>query len=170
MMAGPPPPELNMPISTQFAKRETLSVDFMRAMDRFAGIPLCHLTRLVLPAASRTPIQRILVIKFFGIGSIILITPALAILRAAFPEATIDMLTFQSQSGLAARLPQINQVHAVRPDDIGSMASSSWNVISSIRETRYDCVLDFEFFSKYSTLMCAWSGAPRRIGFELPVR
>jgi lipopolysaccharide heptosyltransferase II len=149
---------------------KTLSIDFMRAVDRLVGIPLCHLTGLVPPSSSRTPIRKILVIKFFGIGSIILITPALAILRAAFPSAIIDMLTFQSQSTLAGRLPQIDHVHAVRPDDIASMASSSWSVISSIRATRYDCVLDFEFFSKYSTLMSAWSGAPRRIGFELPVR
>src|SRR5262249_39100103 len=78
-----------------------LSVDFMRAVDRFVGIPLCHLTGLALPPSSPTPIRRILVIKFFGIGSIILITPALAILRAAFPEVIIDMLTFHSQSGLA---------------------------------------------------------------------
>jgi lipopolysaccharide heptosyltransferase II len=149
---------------------KTLSVDFMRAVDRFAGIPLCHLTGLTLHPSPRTPIRKILVIKFFGIGSIILITPALAILRAAFPEATIDMLTFQSQSPLAERLPQIDHVYAVRPDDMASMASTSWNVISSIRAAGYDCVLDFEFFSKYSTLISAWSGAPRRIGFELPVR
>jgi lipopolysaccharide heptosyltransferase II len=149
---------------------KTLSVDFMRAVDRFAGIPLCHLTGLALPSSSPTPIRRILAIKFFGIGSIILITPALAILRAAFPEVTIDMLTFHSQSGLAGRLPQIDHVYAVRPDDIASMASTSWSAISSIRAARYDCVLDFEFFSKYSTLISAWSGAPRRIGFELPVR
>ena len=159
-----------MPRSIQRSKRESLSVDFMRAVDRFAGVPLCHLTSLALRAAPRTPIRKILVIKFFGIGSIILITPALAILRAAFPAATIDMLTFQSQSGVAARLPQIDNVHSVCPDDIVSMASSSWSVLSCVREMKYDCVLDFEFFSKYSTLISAWSGAPRRIGFELPVR
>jgi lipopolysaccharide heptosyltransferase II len=161
-MDGPTPKGSRMP--------KTLSIDFMRAVDRFAGIPLCHLTGLALPSASPTPIERILVIKFFGIGSIILITPALAILRAAFPDAIIDMLTFRSQSGLAERLPQIDHVHAVRPDDVASMASSSWSAISSIRAASYDCVLDFEFFSKYSTLVSAWSGAPRRIGFELPVR
>jgi hypothetical protein len=37
-------------------------------------------------------------------------------LRAAFSEAIIHMLTFRSQSGLAERLPQIDHVHAVRPD------------------------------------------------------
>ena len=61
-------------------------------------------------------------------------------------------------------------MHAVRPELIVSIASSSWTVISSIRGMKYDCVLDFEFFSKYSTLMSVWSGAPRRIGFELPVQ
>ena len=159
-----------MPTSTDRAKRKTLSVEVMRAVDRFAGIPLCHLTKVALRPAARTPIRKILVIKFFGIGSIILTTPALAILRAAFPDATIDMLTFQSQAGLAERLPQIHHVHAVRPEHIGTMASSSLSVITSIRGIKYDCVLDFEFFSKYSTLMSVWSGAPRRIGFELPVR
>jgi lipopolysaccharide heptosyltransferase II len=147
-----------------------LSVDFMRAVDRFAGIPLCHLTKYSLRNAGRTPVRKILVIKFFGIGSIILATPALAILRTAFPDALIDMLTFQSQAGLAERLPQINHVHAVDPKHVPSMISTSLRAIWSIREMNYDCVLDLEFFSKYSTLMSAWSGAPRRIGFELPVR
>src|SRR3954469_10838578 len=146
------------------SRNSMLSVDFMRAVDRFAGVPLCHLTRFTLPAASPAPINKILVIKFFGIGSIILATPALAILRAAFPDATIDMLTFQSQAGLAERLPQINQVHRVDPKNTVSLISTSLSVIASIRKEHYDCVLDFEFFSKYSTLMSAWSGAPRRIG------
>jgi lipopolysaccharide heptosyltransferase II len=159
-----------MPTLRDQAKSKTLSVDFMRAVDRFAGIPLCHLTALVPAPPARTVVRRILVIKFFGLGSIILTTPALTILRAAFPDARIDMLTFRSQAGLAERLPQLDHVHTVDPDDIASMVASSLGVISSIRAMNYDCVLDFEFFSKYSTLMSAWSGAPRRIGFELPVR
>lgn len=159
-----------MPTSSDEAKSKTLSVNFMRAVDRFAGLPLCHLTAVSLPAAARTDVRRILVIKFFGLGSIILATPALSILRAAFPDATVGMLTFKSQAGLAERLPQIDHVHVVEPDRIESMVSSSFGAISSIRAMNYDCVLDFEFFSKYSTLMSAWSGAPRRIGFELPVR
>lgn len=150
-----------------------MTVDFLRAVDRFAGTPLCYLAlalRRVLRRAPHDAVRRILVIKFFGMGSILLATPALRALRARWPEARIDLLTFESQRGLGERLPTIDTVITVDAGSFLALVRTTGAIFARVRRAAYDMVIDFEFFSKISTLLGAWSGAPVHAGFALPTR
>ena len=98
-----------------------------RYIDRWAGVAV-HLglhavgratgRRLPPPGATTPPSagrtwarpRRVLAIKFYGLGNLVMILPTLAALRAAVPEVEIDFLTLPGnealleQSGLVARV------------------------------------------------------------------
>ncbi len=149
-----------------------MRIGFMRALDRFVGIPLCWIAGMwmkLFPPAPRT-VERILVIKFFGMGSIVLATPALQALRAAFPQARITFLTFRANRQLVERLGMIDEVFSIDPHSLASLVEQTIGIMRVLHKGAFDVVFDFEFFSKFSTLLAAWTRAPRRIGFALPTR
>jgi ADP-heptose:LPS heptosyltransferase len=147
----------------------------MRLMDRFIGIPLCWSLGLYYRlfgnsgnSQLRQPVKSILVIKFFGMGSILLATPAISLIRRAFPEARISFLSFRNNKELLERISTIDEVLTVNRSSFVSFMKETLLVAHSIRLNHYDIVFDFEFFSKYSTLLNGLSRAHIRIGFDLP--
>jgi len=149
----------------------------MRAIDRYAGVFLCWVVGLPVYLTSsgrQEPLplepKRILVIKFFGLGSIVLATPALSALRERYPEAHIEFLSFEGNKELLERYPVVDAVHIVRTSSAGKFLRDTWSVVRTLRKRKFDVVFDFEFFSKYSTLMSTLTGSRHRVGFSLPTR
>src|ERR1041385_2757164 len=149
----------------------------MRVFDRFLGIPICWLLgiyRLISPSrrkiSSSNVVKNILVIKCFGLGSILLCTPALSILKKTFPQARLHFLSFASNRELLERIPLIDTVLTVDTSSFIGFIADTLKTLWHVRTTFYDVVFDFEFFSKYSTAISGFSGAPQRVGFALPTR
>ena len=154
-----------------------MKISTMRRIDRFVGIPLCWLMGIYLYVrpANRSGVnpgqaRNILVIKFFGMGSILLTTPALQLIRQSFPLARVGYLSFRVNAGLLHRLPLVDEVMVIDASSISALAVDILKIFRHIRRTRYDLVFDFEFFSKFSTLLCGFSQARHRVGFGLPTR
>ena len=154
-----------------------MNVNTMRQIDRFAGIPLCWLLGLIhrsIPSR-RTGLdpqhaRNVLVIKFFGMGSILLSTPALQLIKKAFPQARITYLSFRTNAGLLERLPLVDEVITIDSSSLLPMMRDILTTFVHLRRTRFDIVFDFEFFSKFSTLVSGVARSRRRVGFELPVK
>jgi len=149
----------------------------MRRIDRFAGIPFCWALGLFLsffPSRRKSVpeggVRNVLVIKFFGMGSVILSTPALRLIKESFPGVQISYLSFGAQRGLLDRIPLVDNIMTIDSDSIGGFLLDGLNVLRDIRRLQFDAVFDFEFFSKFSTLLSGATRAPIRIGFELPTR
>ncbi len=147
----------------------------MRFLDRFIGIPLCWMIgsyyRFVTTSSSRTikrQVRNILVIKFFGLGSIVLATPALALAKRAFPEARITFLTFHKNRELAERISTIDAVLTIDHSSVLAFLRDTFSTIRSIIRIHPDITFDLEFFSKFSTLLSGFSRAPLRVAFALP--
>lgn len=143
----------------------------MRFIDRYAGIPLCWLSGTVRKLwRRRTPrsIELILVIKFFGLGSILLSSPTLRSVREHFPKSRIIFLTFSSNSEILDEIPFVDERWLVDPRTVVSFLRSSILLAGHLMTTRVDVVLDLEFFSKFSTLLGAIARPSRHIGFTLP--
>ena len=58
----------------------------------------------------------------------------------------------------------------IRTGSLRTFAADTLRVVRALRRLRPDAVFDLEFFSKFSTLLAALSGAPRRFAYELPAR
>jgi heptosyltransferase-1 len=105
--------------------------------------------------------ERFLVVRLTALGDILHTVPAVAALRAAHPRAKIDWVVERKWAPVIEGSPAIDEV-------IPFDRRSIWNTVECIarlRENRYDCAIDFQGLYK-SSILAAFSGAPRRIGFE----
>jgi ADP-heptose:LPS heptosyltransferase len=144
----------------------------MKLIDYYVGIPVCfqlsllaRLKELLRPTQLPTSLRRILVMKFLGMGSIILATPTLRALRARFPEARITFLTFASNRTICEMLDLADEVITLRTDNLWVFARDLLQVLRRLRQQRFDCAINLEFFSKFASAVTYWSGAPRRVGY-----
>lgn len=119
----------------------------------------------VVPAAGA--VRTILVLKWFGIGSLILIQPLLKNIKKTYPGCRLIFLTFSGNKKLLEVFGNCDEIIALNLLDI----FFPWHVFSVLfylRRQRIDIGMDLEFFSSFSTLMLFLSGARKRIGFYLP--
>lgn len=154
-----------------------MSIDVMRFVDRFVGVPLCWLLGISIPrtpqcdhASNARHVRTILVIKFFGMGSILLSTPALSLMKRTFPRARLVFLSFRQNEELLGRIPTIDEVLTIDRSTVYSFVATTLTALKRVVAQKPDICFDFEFFSKFSTLLSGVSGAPIRVGFHLPTR
>jgi len=157
----------------------------LQALDRRLGPPLCALVALPRRAARAVrgwrdawdrrrgalrppaPARRVLVIKFWGLGSLTLLTPALAALRQRHPGASVELLTLAAHAPLAAALPQVDAVHTfeVRGGGVPRLVGRLARLALRLRRARFDVVYDLEFLTSTSALVGALAGPRRLVGF-----
>jgi heptosyltransferase-3 len=81
---------------------------------------------LELPALfNRNSPKKILVIITRRIGDVLLTTPLIHTLKAAWPQAKIDVLVFKNTRGILSNHPDINQV-IFAPDSKSKLANLKW--------------------------------------------
>jgi heptosyltransferase-1 len=105
--------------------------------------------------------RRYLVVRLTALGDILHTVPAVAALRSARPGAKIDWVVERKWAPVLEGSAAIDEV-------IPFDRRSIWGAVECIqrlRENRYDCAIDFQGLYK-SSLLAAFSGAARRIGFE----
>lgn len=113
--------------------------------------------------------MKILVQEGYRLGDILLCSPALRHLRAAFPEADMHLLTFAGgarlieHSGWADRIVTLAPFWAFRHTPV--QAAREWlRGVKLLRRERYDCAIDLRGDPRgLSMLYCA--GIHRRISF-----
>jgi ADP-heptose:LPS heptosyltransferase len=148
----------------------------MRSVDHWIGLPLCFtlgtfvsLRHRLLRRPERPIRERgtLVVIKFFGLGSIIEATPLLRGIRRRYPQARLVFLTFQSNEGLLRRLGLCTDIRVIRSRSPLHFVLDTLGTLLWMQRQDVDASIDLEFFSKFSTLMAVLGGARRRIGYHL---
>src|SRR5207253_9143413 len=147
----------------------------MRRIDQYLGPPIClllgalkFLVDRIRPRAGAREIRQVLVIKFWGLGSIVLSTPALRALKKKYPGATITFLTFEQNAGACRMIRAIDRVRPYRARDPLSFLVSFAGLVLFLRRERFDAVVDLEAFSNFTSIVTALSGAPITVGFHTP--
>ena len=105
-------------------------------------------------------IKKILVIKFGGIGDILLTTPVLPNLKSYFPEAEINFLTLRHSRDILIDNPYLSRAFTYDKSE-----DKSWCLIKNIRSQKYDLVIDL-FGNPRTALITFLSGAKYRFGFK----
>jgi predicted lipopolysaccharide heptosyltransferase III len=115
-------------------------------------------------------IQKILIIKLRAIGDVVLATPVIENLRAAFPEATIDFLTETPSVPVVKANPHLNRVLAYPRQQLERLFP--WKrllfdvqFLARLRRVSYDLVFDL-FGNPRSAFMTWVAGAQLRVGFD----
>jgi heptosyltransferase I len=115
--------------------------------------------------------SRILIVRLSSLGDILHTLPALAGLRAAYPNARIDWLVAKKCEFLLSAVRGINTIHVLDtssllhfPPDVTAWRSFV-NLIRNLREVRYDYSFDFQGLLK-TALLGAVSRTATRWGFS----
>jgi ADP-heptose:LPS heptosyltransferase len=141
-----------------------------RKIDRYLGPPqVALLSRLCgrEPADGGDP-ARILLVKLHGIGNIVLLLPVIRRIRARYPDARIDFLSFRTNAGILRGVGEIAERHFLDRGNPWRLAASIARVFPRLRRRRYDLVVDFDQFAHFSSIATLVTGAPSRIGFRNP--
>lgn len=143
----------------------------MRRLDRVLGDAACSVLatahRLRKPFAEPRPIRKIAVMKFFGMGSIIVASRSIAALRDRFPGAEIHFVTFKSNKGILDILGNTDHNHYVDPSTPQAFTKTTFEVAYALRRAQCDLVLDLEFFAKFPLVLGSLAGIPQKAGFYL---
>ena len=116
-------------------------------------------------------INRILIIRFNGVGDIVMTMPSLKAIREAYPRATITWLVDERCAGAVKDEPRIDEVITLHRRNLELMPKLQalkklWAFISDLRRRRFDLAIDLQGFSETSLL--AWiSGARYRAGHRV---
>lgn len=140
----------------------------IRLIDRFIGIPVVWLCRLFVSTKRRRtgePPKRILLIKFWGIGNLFMLLPSIQALREAWPDAAIDFLTLENNRDAMAMTGSIDNIYSINTSSPVTLLKSWWHSVTMLNKNRYDLVIDFEQFARFSALITYQIAAGRSIGF-----
>lgn len=147
-------------------------IKIAKRLDEYVGrllIALVHRLSLGRPAANgKTESARILVVKFWGMGSIILLEPALRLLREYYPNARIDFLTLTQNREVFALLPHVDRVQVLDFARPLEFLARILPLLVCLRRHRYDLIFDAEFFANFSALFARLVAPQTLIGFSRP--
>lgn len=143
-------------------------------IDRRVGPFLCALLvawRRVFRAPAPLPppenVRKILVLKLWGMGSIVLASPLLERLRARYPQARIDFVSLRENAQILSLLPQIDGRIALElGSGIPTFLAATVRTLRSLRRERYDLLYDLEFFTRFSAIFSSLVHARRSHGFS----
>ncbi len=153
-----------------------MKIKLMKELDHWLGLPLCSICGVwckltqffkFKKKVSQKP-KQILILKWFGIGSIVLFSPFLKRIKEHFPESKIIFLTFESRREILELLRICDEIRTISVKNIFRFIRDVFCQLIKFGVNGVDICIDLEFFSKFSTLMCFLSGAKMRIGFYLP--
>src|SRR2546422_3582979 len=114
--------------------------------------------------------MKILAIRFARLGDTVLLLPALSLLKRAFPDARLTLLTGHTCAPVAEMCPAIDEVLAVdrlemRDGPAFKALRDIQRLVRDVRRRRFDLAIDFHSFRE--TNLLTWiSGAPVRIGMK----
>lgn len=152
-----------------------MKMKLMRRIDYYVGVPICNIfailriARNLLPFQKKadTPVKKILVIKFLGIGSISLAAPTVAALKKDFPGAEVSFLTFKNNKETLDLLSLTSKNFFIDTASLPQFFFSTCKVLIELRREKIDLALDLEFFSKFPLILSVLAGAKKNAGFYL---
>jgi len=149
-----------------------MNIKFQRAVDRYAGVPICALLSLVNRVVSNEPDgaapKNILVILLSEMGSLVLAHPMFMRLKQQYPEAQIHVLMFAKNREVLDLLDVIPRENVLTLDDgsLKGLVGDSLRAIRKMHKLKIDAVIDCELFARISSIFSYLSGAALRVGFH----
>lgn len=152
-----------------------ISVNAMRTIDHWVGVPLCALTSpfvalldlLAKPFTKAGNPQKLLFIELSEMGSAILVDPAMR--KAQANGAEIYFLIFKSNAASLSLLNTVkpNHIFTIDSSSLLNLALDTLRFLVKARIHRIDTVIDLELFSRFTALLTGLCGARRRVGYDI---
>ena len=154
----------------------TISVNTMRAIDHWVGVPLCAIASPIVALMdaiknifSRDPQspKRLLFIELSEMGSAILVDPAMR--NAQARGAELFFLIFKSNRASLTLLNTVKpeNIFTIDSSSLGGLMKDTLRFLIVARFRRIDTVIDLELFSRFTALLTGLCGARRRVGYHI---
>ena len=151
---------------------KNLPMSTLQRVDKRLGPLFCALLqplRWARPLLRRREarVKRVLLVKFWGIGSLQLLTPSVVHLRRRYPDAELVLLTLAVNRSAAEAFATFERVISFDVGNSGwlGFAGRVARLVRELRRERFDVVFDFEFFTRFSALISLCTGARESYGF-----
>jgi lipopolysaccharide heptosyltransferase II len=126
-----------------------------------------HLARRRREPRPPEAVRRILLLKMWGMGSIVLASPLLARLRERYPNARIDFLSLRENAGVIGLYPELDRAVPIDLSrGVTRFLLDTLAAIRRLRRERYDLLLDLEFFTRFSAIVSFLVGPAWSHGFS----
>ena len=154
----------------------TISVNTMRAIDHWVGVPLCAIVspfvalidsvKNIFNSGPDTP-KKLLFIELSEMGSAILVDPAMR--NAQARGAEIFFLIFKSNRASLTLLNTVKHenIFTIDSSSLGGLIKDTLRFLIVARRHRIDTVIDLELFSRFTALLTGLCGARRRVGYHI---
>ena len=154
----------------------SISVNTMRAIDHWVGVPLCALVSPFVALVDRiknlfTPAlespKKLLFIELSEMGSAILVDPAMR--NAQARGAELFFLIFKSNRASLSLLNTVKSenIFTIDSSSLGGLIKDTLRFLWIARCHKIDTVIDLELFSRFTALLTGLCGARRRVGYHI---
>ncbi|MDD5129852.1 MAG: glycosyltransferase family 9 protein [Candidatus Omnitrophica bacterium] len=149
-----------------------MKIKYLRWLDKYLGflfiIPLSIFK--IFSRKSRLTdtrkINKILIIKFWGFGSIVLAYDFFQAIRQKHPDAYLCVLTLKQNSQIFELAGLFDRIIGIDIKNIFSFGCNIIKVILELRKQSFDVSFDFEFTSRFSAIVSCLINAKRSVGFD----
>jgi ADP-heptose:LPS heptosyltransferase len=154
----------------------TISVNTMRAIDHWVGVPLCAIVspfvalidavKNIFNRGPETP-KKLLFIELSEMGSAILVDPAMR--NAQARGAELFFLIFKSNRASLTLLNTVKpeNIFTIDSSSLGGLIKDTLRFLIVARMHRIDTVIDLELFSRFTALLTGMCGARCRVGYHI---
>ncbi len=154
----------------------TISVNTMRAIDHWVGVPLCAIVSPLVAAVDsiknifgrdHSAPKKLLFIELSEMGSAILVDPAMR--NAQARGAELFFLIFKSNRTSLTLLNTVKpeNIFTIDSSSLGGLIKDTLRFLILARKHRIDTVIDLELFSRFTALLTGMCGARRRVGYHI---
>ena len=151
-----------------------MTIRQMQTIDKYVGALICDLlsllnrVRRLFPVGDKAarPVKKVALLKFWGMGTIIVAAPSLRSLRKKYPGAEIVFVTFRNNTDIVSMLSIADRTIGIRiKNGPAAFLKDTLAALLALRRESVDVLYDLEFFTRFSAIVSFLSGAPERIGF-----
>lgn len=151
-----------------------MRLNFLKFLDKYAGLVICFFLTLLNRLSGRgetvlrrEEVKKTLAMKFWGLGSILLLTPAMKEFRKTYPDSKLVFLTLSWNREICESLKLFDDVITVNLDEGWfGFAKTFMNAVLYFWRQRFDMVIDFEFFTRFSSIVTFLTFAKIKVGYH----
>jgi len=154
----------------------SISVNTMRAIDHWVGVPLCAIASPLVAlmdginnifSRNINAPRKVLFIELSEMGSAILVDPAMR--NAQARGAELFFLIFKSNRASLTLLNTVKpeNIFTIDASSLGGLVIDTLKFLLVARKHRIDTVIDLELFSRFTALLTGLCGARRRVGYHI---
>ena len=154
-----------------------MTLSQMKFLDKHLGWVLCAVLSAVdgvrsvfrdrRPSPPAGDNARILLVKFWGMGSIVQCSPVFKAIRERYPRGSLQFLTLTRNREVVEMFPEVDRIYTLEIDHgPWRFLASFLATLRNIRSSRLDIAMDLEFFTRFSAIVVYLTGAGTRVGFK----